>query len=546
MTSLHPDQKLKCLFINTKFADNSFWNYKKPAEVMGAKTPSCPLGLITVAALLPQHWDFKLVDLNAREMDPEIWDWAEMVLIGGMLPQQKSMIEYINKAKQAGKFVVVGGADPTSQPQIYAQADALVLGEGEVNIPQWLESWKNGKPSGTFYDDTKPDVTKTPIPRYDLLNPADYMHLSVQYSRGCPFNCEFCDIIELYGRKPRVKTAPQLMAELQAIYDLGFRGSVELVDDNFIGNKRHVKRELLPALIEWQRERKYPFFFSTEASMNLGDDLPLMEAMQKAEFRYVFLGIETPDPDVLLQTQKSQNTMGSIVDRVNRIYEHGMVVLAGFIMGFDAEKPGMDKPMIKLIEEANVCMAMVGLLVALPNTQLTRRLIKENRMTNLKGEAIDSSDYQGLQDTDEKISDFVDQTNAGLNFVTVRDRKEILREFANVIGTVYDQEIYADRCIRLAKLVNVKPRYIPRPKELFVQLKAFIRTARWFRKNGRFKLFWKTFFRAILLGPLKFEVAMRNLGMYMHFAGQAKMVIENVEGLISYAENTDESSKKSA
>ena len=307
--ALNPDQPLRCLLVYPRFSAFSFWNYRDACETIGAKTPSPPLGLITVAAILPKIWEYRLLDLNAQEFSVDDWQWADIVCVGGMLPQQKGILEVIERALADDKFIVCGGPDPTSQPHIYKHCDALLVGEGESTIPSWLASWRQGKMRGIFRETEKPDVSLSPIPRYELLDFRNYAQIGLQYSRGCPFNCEFCDIIELYGRKPRTKSPDQVIAELTRLHELGYSGSVDIVDDNFIGNKRRVKRELLPAMIAWNEKFKRPFFFSTEASMNLADDSALLEGMRDAGFRIVFMGIETPDAELLLKTQKSQNTV---------------------------------------------------------------------------------------------------------------------------------------------------------------------------------------------------------------------------------------------
>jgi radical SAM superfamily enzyme YgiQ (UPF0313 family) len=522
--------------VNTAFSENSYWNYKIACELVGRTAPSAPLGLITVAAILPQHWQFRLLDLNAEEFSQSAWDWAEIVCLGGMLPQQTEMLKYLRRAKTDKKLVVVGGADPSSQPELYADADARVLGEGEVTIPQWLDHWrKTGSAAGLFQSEEKPDITQSPIPRFDLLKVKNYLQIGVQYSRGCPFNCEFCDIIELFGRKPRTKAPEQFLKELQTLYDLGYRGSVEFVDDNFIGNKRFVKRDLLPALIDWQRQRRYPFYFHTEASMNLADDKKLLRQMRAVDFRFIFMGIESPDPEILLQTQKSQNTVGDIVKRINTIYEHGMVVLGGFIMGFDGEKEHTDLAMIKLVEEASVCAAMVGLLVALPNTQLTRRLLKEGRLVDFRGNALlDPSNISNGGDTSGAIVDIVDQTTAGLNFITKRNRADILSEYANVVRTIYNPQVYANRVLRMAKRTKARHKYFPPIREGLVEVRGLIRMARHYRKRGMAKLFWGTVARAAPLGLFRFDLAMRMMSLFLHFHKQTKFILDSIDRQLAY------------
>ena len=523
---MSPDSGIKCLLIHPRFSQFSFWNYRDAAETLGAKTPSPPLGLITVAALLPSQWEFRLRDLNAVQLSDEDWNWADVICVGGMLPQQTGIFEIIKRANLDKKFVAVGGPDPTSQPHLYRNANALVLGEGEASIPVWLESWRAGKPEGEFTVEEKPDVSQSPVPRYDLLNFKDYVQVGVQYSRGCPFNCEFCDIIELYGRKPRTKNPEQIIAELEAILALGYTGSIDLVDDNFIGNKRAVKRSLLPALIEWNKKNKSPFYFCTEASMNLADDEPLMQAMSDADFRVIFMGIETPDADLLMGAQKTQNTMKPMVERVQKLYQYGMVVTAGFILGFDNEKSGQDKPMIKLIEEAGINMAMVGLLVALPNTQLTRRLLKEKRLLSFYGQLISSeTEMFSRGDGLEAPIEIVDQTLAGLNYITTRDRIEILTEFSQVVQAVYAPKAYFDRVLRTSRALRMKSDHRPGWFELKRSIRALVASSWRFSVNASVRwLYWRNFFLLVWRGRHVFEQGMRLMGIYLHFQKQTEFL----------------------
>lgn len=516
---LHPDQPLRCLLVQPEFSATNFWYMKDALENIGAKTNSPPLGLLTVAALVPQNWQFRLLDLNVRNFTEDDWEWAQIICVGGMLPQQEGILACIDAAKSRGKYVVVGGADPTSQPDIYQSADARVLGEGEVTIPLWLESWRQGQAKGMFYSDKKPDVTQSPIPRYDLINFPDYLQVTVQYSRGCPFNCEFCDIIELYGRVPRTKSALQVTKELEVLYDLGYRGWIDIVDDNFIGNKRNVK-QMLPVLEEWCKSRKYPFFFSTEASMNLADDKKLMQLMQAVDFRFVFMGIETPDPELLLHTQKSQNTMKPIVERVHQLYKYGISASAGFILGFDGEKKGVDRAMIRCIEDTGIAVAMVGLLVALPNTQLTRRLLKEGRLLDVRGSKVDPStkDYRvSFKSGRENSPQGRDQTTAGLNFITSRDRKDILDEFSQVVQYIYHPKIYMNRVLRTVRALKMKQLHKAKGWELRRNLKGLYHLCRKHTKNPDTRwYFWRNFVLMMFMGPARFEMGMLLMGSYLH------------------------------
>ena len=264
------------------------------------------MGLLTVAALLPQHWQFKLVDENVEPLFDEQIEWADIVCTGGMLPQQKGILSVIDRAHQKRRPVVVGGPDPSSQPNLYQSADYLVLNEGEITIPMFIEEWEKGCRKGDYRSKEKADMTKAVVPRFDLIRFKDYLHVGIQYSRGCPFNCEFCDIIKLYGRKPRTKTPEQIINELQYLYNIGYRGHIDFVDDNFIGNKRDVKK-VLAAINEWSIANNHPFYFSTEASINLANDEDLLELMRDVDFRFVFIGIETPETKILELAQKKQN-----------------------------------------------------------------------------------------------------------------------------------------------------------------------------------------------------------------------------------------------
>lgn len=293
----------------------TFWSYEKILELVNRKVLLPPLGLVTVAAILPQTWEFKLVDRNIRSVTEAEWDWAEMVILSGMIVQRGDLLAHIQEAKKRGKSVAVGGPYATSVPDEVqgAGADFLILDEGELTIPMFLEALQRGETQGIFRTLEKPDVNITPVPRYDLLELESYDSMSIQFSRGCPFQCEFCDIIVLYGRKPRTKSPAQLLKELDYLYELGWRRSVFMVDDNFIGNKRNVKL-LLKELKIWQAEHQYPFRFNTEASVDLADDSELMELMLECNFDAVFLGIETPDEDSLEFTKKFQNTRSPLTE----------------------------------------------------------------------------------------------------------------------------------------------------------------------------------------------------------------------------------------
>jgi radical SAM superfamily enzyme YgiQ (UPF0313 family) len=426
------------LLIYPRFDAVTFWNFKRTAEVFGAKYPAPPLGLITVAALLPRSWSLRLVNRNTEDLTDDDVQWADLVLTGGMLPQQSDTLDVIDLCQARGKPVVVGGPAVTSSPHLYQAADFLVLGEAEGIIDKFLEAWEAGAREGQFEAEKfQVDVTTSPIPRFDLLKFDDYLHIGVQFSRGCPFTCEFCDIIELYGRVPRAKSNAQMLAELEELYRIGYRGYVDFVDDNLIGNKKAVKA-FLPELENWLEAHDHPFRFTTEASLNLADDAEFLMLMNRANFVGVFVGIESPDTATLIAMRKKQNTRRNIAESIHKIYAAGLFVTAGFIVGFDSETQSMADAMIELIEEAAIPICMVGLLYAVPNTQLTRRLAKEGR----------------LHPEPERPDMSADQCTMGLNFETLRPREEILADYKRVLERIYDPVAFAGRLQRLAKMLD--------------------------------------------------------------------------------------------
>jgi radical SAM superfamily enzyme YgiQ (UPF0313 family) len=426
------------LLVVPKFTQ-SFWNFQVSCQVVGASYPAAPLGLMTVAAMLPEAWTLRLVDCNVKEVTDADLAWADLVMTGGMITQRGTCLAFVSRAQAAGKVVAVGGPDATGSPETYAQADFVVVGEAEDVIKDFIAAWEAGERCGRFTAEKfKVDVTKTPVPRYDLIKRSDYLYLNVQFSRGCPFTCEFCDIIELYGRAPRVKTTAQMLNELDSLYRSGYRGHLDFVDDNFIGNKKAVKA-FLPHLIAWQKQHGYPFELSTEASANLADDNELLAMMREANFFIVFVGIESPDIDTLVSMQKKQNTKRSLADSIHKIYRAGMFVTAGFIVGFDTEKNHVAGGMIACIEDTSIAVSMIGLLYALPNTQLTKRLRRENRL--FPDDWITRHGHQ-------------DQCTSGLNFETLRPRREVFADYQRVIDQVYAPGPYFGRIRHAVREVN--------------------------------------------------------------------------------------------
>ena len=517
------------LMIFPKFNPKSFWSYDGACQLLGAKYPAAPLGMITLAALLPPSWDIRLVNRNTEELQDGDLAWADIVMTGGMLAQQFDSLKVIELAQRAGKAVAVGGPDPTSSPRIYAHANIMVLGEAESIIDEFIAAWRRGERTGVFEAPKfQADVAKTPIPRFDLLKFKQYLYIGVQFSRGCPFLCEFCDIIELYGRVPRTKTPTQMLAELERLYSLGYRGHLDFVDDNLIGNKKAVK-ELMPHLIEWQKRHKFPFMLTTEASLNLADDLELLRLMREANFIAVFIGIETPDEEALVMTQKKQNTRRSIPESVRRIYDAGIFVVAGFIVGFDSEKASVIEAMTRCIEDATIPVNMFSLLYALPNTQLTRRLEREERLH--AGHDFDSSGRAG------------DLCLAGLNFDTLRPRRDILADYVGVVSRVYDPSAFFGRVRRLLlslDRVDLGARVLVR--DSWREIDRFFRVMHhvtWHRPEMR-RHVWRILIECLIKNPRAIRTVIVMAVFYLYLAPLTRYLIGQVELQIAELDATDE------
>jgi hypothetical protein len=500
----------KVLMIFPRFNAGSFWNYRATCELTGARYPAAPLGMITVAALLPKAWEIRLVNRNTETLTDDDFDWADLVMTGGMLPQRNDARHIIERCRACDKPVVVGGPDVTSSPSFYSAANFQVLGEAEEIMDDFLAAWENGDTQGVFEAPMgQTDITKSPIPRFDLLKMNHYLHVGIQFSRGCPFNCEFCDIIELYGRVPRTKTNEQVLAELDALFALGYRGHVDFVDDNLIGNKKALKK-FLPDLKRWMNEKNFPFEFSTEASINLADDAELLRALTETNFFAVFVGIESPDPDSLVMMQKKQNTRRNLQQSIAKIYGAGIFVNAGFIVGFDSEKGSIADGMIECIEDTAIPICMVGLLYALPTTQLTRRLLGEGRL---------------FPDGDRTNSG--DQCTAGLNFETKRPRRDVLGDYKAVLEAIYDPVAYFGRVRRVGRLLkrSRSHRMVRGDLSSFVRLLWRIPGA----GRGVRKQFLNTMLDCIIHNPRALPYLVMISALYLHLGPFARQVVAEID-----------------
>jgi radical SAM superfamily enzyme YgiQ (UPF0313 family) len=504
--------KMNCLLVHPGFSKKSALNYADVCRIMGAKYPIPPLGLITVAALLPRYWNFKLVDLNTEPLKDEFFKWADIVCTGGMLSQQPGILSVIRKAHQYRKKTVVGGPDPTCQPDLYTASDYLVIGEGENTIPLFLEDLKNGIQKGIYRNPGTVNMTRTVIPRYDLMRFSDYLMVGMQYSRGCPYNCEFCNVIELFGRKQRVKSFSQIIDELQCLFDLGYRGHIFFIDDNFLSNGPPVEI-LLKEIAAWSEKKKYPFYFQAEASVNLAENETYLQLLKNANFRYLSIGLETVEDHVLKMAQKPQNMHKLFPGIVRKILSYGIMVDASFILGFDNESDQTASLLMNTIQESGICMAMIGTLYALPNTQLEKRLKNEGRLLD---EAITIHDPSAE----------IDQMSSGLNFVTIREKSSILKDYATILSFLYDPANYYKRLTYTGLHLHPCNRYRPGFSQIMKRIRGFFRVTAivgFNRETGLY--FWKTLLAILFRNPKAIEPVVSFAAMYIHLAKHSKFII---------------------
>ncbi len=485
---------MKVLLVNPEFPD-TYWSFRHALPFEGKRCAFPPLGLLTVSALLPASWERRLVDLNIEKLRASDIEWADMVMATAMLVQEDSLRDVVRRAKARGKRVVIGGPYITTTIHDLPEADHIFLGEAETTLPQFIEDLARGEAKRSYQAPERPPLSATPLAHFELANMKRYSAMSVQYSRGCPFSCEFCDIIEIYGRVPRTKSNQQMVAEFQALYDLGWRGTLFVVDDNFIGNKKNV-RLLLPEIAKWQKERDYPFSLLTEASLNLADDEALLASMRDAGFHRVFIGIETPVAESLQEAQKPQNR-GDLLGSVKKIQSYGMEVMAGFIVGFDNDPLDIFERQIDFIRKSAIPLAMVGLLNALPDTQLWRRLEREGRLLG--------NDATG------------NNTVCSLNFKTIMDPALLIQGYQRIMQTIYSPREYYERA--LVSMKRTATEFVERPH--YNALNALASFTRILVKLGVFdrerREFWRFFTKTLLKHRNRFAESMRLAAMGYHF-----------------------------
>jgi radical SAM superfamily enzyme YgiQ (UPF0313 family) len=485
---------MKVLLVHPVFPD-TYWSFRHALAFEGKQAPFPPLGLMTVSSMLPADWQRKLVDMNVEELSTDDIEWADIVMLSAMIVQRESLEEVVRLCRSLGKKVVVGGPYVSTSSERLPDADHIFIGEAETTLPEFINDLELGIAKKIYQASERPSLLNTPVPDFSLVDMRQYSAMNIQYSRGCPFQCEFCDIIEIYGRVPRTKSNEQMLAELDALKQIGWRGLVFIVDDNFIGNKKNV-RLFMPDLIKWSRENDFPFSYITEASVNLAEDDALLAMMEEAGFRRVFLGIETPVEESLKEAQKGQNTRRDLLDSVKKIQSYGMEVMAGFIVGFDNDPDDIFERQVKFIQESGIPLAMVGLLNALPDTQLWRRLEKEDRLLNMS---------------------HGNNTDCTLNFIPKMKTDVLVEGYKQILRNIYSPAEYYHRALDCLSRFHMN-RIEPRTTNVVGDLKAFTKLvlALGVKDSERWH-FWKYFFRLIREHRHDFAHGLTLAAMGYHF-----------------------------
>ena len=480
------ENPLRILLVYPEFPD-TFWSFKHALKFIRKKAGAPPLGLLTVAAMLPSEWEKRLVDLNVSSLTNEDLAWADYVFVSAMIVQRESARAVIHRCKSASVKVVAGGPLFTMEHEQFPDVDHFVLNEAEETLAPFVQDLLAGQARRVYSSDEFPDIHQTPVPLWRLANLKHYDTISIQFSRGCPFNCDFCNVTALLGHRPRTKTAAQIIAELDSLYALGWRKSIFFVDDNFIGNKKQIKSEVLPALIEW-RKGKTGMPFSTEASINLADDPELMHLMTQAGFDTVFVGIETPNEDSLIECSKTQNKGRDLVASVKRLQRAGLQVQGGFIVGFDNDSPSIFQQQIDFIQKSGIVTAMVGLLQAPLGTRLYERMQKEGRLVN---------EFSG------------DNVDGSTNIVPKMGLESLQEGYRKVLEQIYAPKFYYERVLTFLReyqpskiRIQLEPQYVLALGRSIYQLgiRGVERVQYW-------RLFFWTLFRRPRLFPLAITFA---------------------------------------
>lgn len=473
----------------------TYWGFQYALRFISKKACFPPLGLLTVAAMLPPNYEKRLIDMNVTALKDKDILWADYIFISAMVVQKESVREVIARCKSLGVKIVAGGPLFTEEYEEFHDVDHLLLNEGEFTVNAFISDLEKGMEKHIYKSEEWANLELTPVPLWNLIDIRKYATMNIQYSRGCPFNCEFCNITSLYGHTPRTKNASQLIRELNTLYDTGWRGGVFFVDDNFIGNKIKLKREILPALIEWMKEKKYPFSFLTETSINLADDEELMRLMVNSGFDCVFIGIETPDEDSLIECSKVQNKNRDLIMCVKKIQGFGLQVQGGFIVGFDNDKESIFDRMVNFIQDSGIVTAMVGLLNAPKGTKLYQRLLGEGRL---------SEDFSG------------DNTNFTMNFIPKMERGKLVEGYKRIVDNIYSPRKYYERVITFLKQYN--PEKSSNVHMDFNHIMAFLKSVIMLGIIGKERrYYWWLIFWSLFRRPKVFPLAV-TLSIYgFHF-----------------------------
>lgn len=474
---------------------STYWSFRDALKFISKKSAEPPLGLITVAALLPKDWEKKLIDMNVSSLEDKHLLWADYVFLSGMSVHLKSFKEIVRRCNKLGVKVVAGGPLCTTQYQEFLGIDHFVLNEAEITLPLFINDLLNGTPKHIYTSDEFPDMSLTPVPMWELLDTKKYASMSIQYSRGCPYDCEFCSITMLNGRKPRTKSSGQFINELNVLYEQGWRGDVSVVDDNFIGNKKKLKSEILPAIVEWSKEKKHPFGFITEVSINIADDEELMRLMIEAGFYSIFIGIETPNDESLEECGKSQNRKRNLITSIQRLQQKGFIVSGGFIVGFDNDRDDIFDQQINFIQKSGIVSAMVGLLNAPTGTKLFKRLKSEKRLLEF---------FSG------------DNMDGSINFIPKMNYRDLIGGYSKILNTIYGQQEFYERVKKFLNEYRLPSWRTARIS--LTEVKAFFKLL-WILgiiQRGK-KYFWKLFFVSLFKHPKKFPLAMTFAVYGFHF-----------------------------
>ncbi len=475
---------------------NTFWSFKYALGFISKKASLPPLGLLTVASMLPEGWEKRLVDMNIEALEDRDILWADYVFISAMSVQKSSAASVIQRCGELGVKVVAGGPHFTSTPEEYEHVDHLVLNEAEITLPLFLEDLEKGRAKHLYASDEWADMTATPIPDWGLVKMKKYASMNIQYSRGCPFNCEFCNITVLYGKKPRTKDSAQVVAELESLYEHGWRAGVFFVDDNFIGNRKKLKREILPDIIKWRNYRKHPFPLNTEVSINLADDDELLDLMVRAGFDTVFIGIESPHEESLAECNKNPNRRRDMMACVKKMQRLGLEVQGGFIVGFDNDPANIFEKVISFIQESGIATAMVGLLNAPRGTRLFQRLTSEGRLLK---------DITG------------DNTDFSMNFIPKMNQDSLMKGYRRVVDTIYSPKHYYPRVMKFLREYKRPVRNKPSHLDLN-GVKALLRSMLYLGVLGKERFhYWKLFFWSLFTRPRLFPLAITLTIYGFHF-----------------------------